>query len=383
MYDVIVIGLGGMGSAAAQHLAERGRRVLGLEQFSPVHELGSSHGATRIYRQSYWEDPAYVPLLLRSYELWATLEKKMSTTVLHTTGGLFVGAPDGELVKGCLSTALAYRLPHDLLDADQIRNRFPCMTPQPNEVGVLEHRAGYLEPEKCVALQLSEAARLGAVLSFNEKVLEWHQSEKGSCVSVKTDRAVYEAERLVVASGAWIPGLLARLQLPLKVTRQVMFWFEPAGSINMFLPGRCPVYVLESKHDGQPLYGFPATEGAAGGVKVAIHGIPDACTPETINREISENDLVRIQQKLSCSLPALGSKVIKAKTCMYTMTPDEHFILGLHPRFSSVVVAGGFSGHGFKFANVIGEILADLVIDGATKYKIDLFSPNRFRDVGN
>ncbi len=376
MYDVIVIGLGGMGSAAAQHLAARGKRVLGLEQFMPVHDLGSSHGSSRIFRQSYWEDPAYVPLLLRSHELWTSLEKKTATTVLHTTGGLYIGACDSELVRGSLNTAVNNQLPHDLLDAGQIKKKFPFFTPGTEDVGVLEHRAGYLDPDKCVSLQLAEAARNGAELSFHEKVLEWKATS--SRAVVKTEKATYEADRLIISSGAWAPQLLREAKLPLTVTRQVLFWFEPEGSIDPFSPQRCPVYVFEAKHGRDPIYGFPATEGRSGGVKVAIHGSPEVCTPETINRNMEEEDLVRIREKLSHSIPALGKKLLKTKTCMYTMTPDEHFIVGHHPEFSSVMIAAGFSGHGFKFANVIGEILADLAMHDVTHFDLHMFSPRRF-----
>lgn len=374
MYEIIVLGLGAMGSAAAQHLAQRGKRVLGIEQFTPPHDKGSSHGGTRMIRQAYLESPAYIPLVLRAYELWEKLEKDTGVRLLNVTGGLILGAPESQLISGGIAAAQRYAIKYSILNPSQIRTRFPVITPLNNDVAVYEERAGYLVPEECIRAQLKVAARSGAEVHFEEKAIDW--SAHSNRISVSTDRAVYEAEHLVIAAGPWANETLQGI-LPLKVTRQVMAWIQPVGGIEHFLPGRFPVFLSESPDDGRPGYGFPAVDGNAGGVKAAIHGSDVECTPETVDRVIHEVDTAEVIRRLSPRFPALNGEILKAQTCLYTMTPDEHFVIGRHPQFSSVSIACGFSGHGFKFAPVVGEILADLATRGATSHPIEIFSPAR------
>ncbi len=376
-YDVIVLGLGAMGSAAAQHLAQRGKRVLGIEQFTPPHDKGSSHGGTRMIRQAYWESPAYIPLVLRAYELWDQLERDAGAKLLSITGGLILGSDQSQLVQGGIAAAQHYGIPYSVLGRGEIREKFPAIMPLENDIAVHEERAGYLFPEECIRAQLKMAAKNGAELHFNERVIGW--TADSDCTRVTTSRAVYEAERLVVGAGPWANEVLRGL-FPLKVTRQVMTWIQPQGGIEAFLPRHFPVFLCESPGHGWPGYGFPAVDGASGGVKVAIHGSDLECTPETVDRVIHEIDGAEVIRTLKPRFPALDGEILKAQTCLYTMTPDEHFVIGLHPELPAVSVACGFSGHGFKFAPVVGEILADLATTGATHHPIAIFSPTRFTE---
>ena len=374
-YDVIILGLGAMGSAVAQHLAQRGAKVLGIEQFTPPHDRGSSHGGTRMIRQAYWESPDYIPLVLRAYELWEKLERDSGARLLTITGGLILGSAGSALVKGGIAAAEAHGIRYSVLSQDEIRERFPAITPLQNDVAVHEELAGFLFPEECIRAQLRVAAENGAELHFGERVVGWNAQPDH--VRVTTERATYEGERLVIAAGPWANEALRNL-FPLRVTRQVMTWLNPAGGIEPFLPHHFPVFLCESPENGRLGYGFPAVDGPSGGVKAAIHGSDVECTPETIDRVIHEVDSSEVIRVLRPRFPALDGEILKAQTCMYTMSPDEHFILGLHPQYPAVSVACGFSGHGFKFAPVVGEILADLAIAGHTKHPIGIFSPTRF-----
>ena len=368
-----------MGSATAYQLARRGKRVLGLERFGPAHDKGSSHGGSRIIRQAYWEDPAYVPLLIRAYELWEQLERDTSSRLLQLTGGLILGPPTSQLVAGSIRAAREHGLPHEILGGDEIRRRFPSLIPAPGETGVYEAKAGYLLPEECVRQQLNQAARYGADLHFEEPIECWATAEAGESVTVKTGKDTYQAEHLIVCAGAWALELLAELRLPLRVTRQVMLWVEPLGGIEPFLPGRFPVYMCSPEPD-YILYGFPSIDGKNGGVKVAIHGSDESCTADSIDRTIRAEDVERMRTRLATRIPSLNGPLVKARTCMYTMTPDENFVICKHPQHSMVTIAAGFSGHGFKMASVVGEILADLATYGGTRHDIALFSPHRFAD---
>jgi sarcosine oxidase len=374
-YDVIVLGLGAMGSAAAQHLAERGKRVLGIEQFTAAHDQGSSHGGSRMIRQAYFESPDYIPLVLRAYELWRKVERDTGRPLLHITGGLNIGSRDGELVKRTIAAAERHSIPFEVLEGREIRERFPVVDPQPGDAAVHETNAGYLFPEECIRAQLALASRAGAVLSFEERVLSW--SEETDQVEVRSSKGSYSAGHLVITAGPWASAALQGV-FPLHVTRQVMAWIQPTTGVGPFLPENFPVFLCEDPDGGYPGYGFPAMDGPAGGIKAAIHGSDVGCTPETVDRGVHEADVQRIIEKLKARMPALEGEVVRAKTCLYTMTPDEHFVIGKHPEFAACSVACGFSGHGFKFASVVGEILADLAIGGSTSHPIGLFSPRRF-----
>ena len=371
-YDVIVIGLGGMGSAAAYHLAARGQRVLGLEQFTPAHDKGSSHGGSRIIRQSYFEDPAYVPLLLRSYELWEKLAADSGRDVYRMTGGLFIGPPDCLTVAGSLRAAREWDLPHELLDAAEIRSRYPNFTPHPGDVALFEAKAGFARPELTVQAHLDLAQKAGATLRFGEQVLDWSETADG--VTVRTATGTFTAGQVVICPGAWAPQLLAEFGIPISVERQVLYWLDPVGGTAAFADH--PIFIDENA-SGMQIYGFPAIDGPRGGVKVAFFrkGVP--CTPETIDRTVGEHEIREMRDRVRELLPALDGPCVHSATCMYANTPDQHFVIARHPDSRHVTVACGFSGHGFKFVPVVGEILPDLAITGATAHPISLFDPRR------
>jgi sarcosine oxidase len=371
-YDVIVIGLGGMGSAAAYHLAARGQRVLGLEKFTPAHDKGSSHGGSRIIRQSYFEDPAYVPLLLRSYELWEKLAADAAQEVYRLTGGLFIGPPDCLTVAGSLRASREWSLPHEVLDAAEIRSRFPSFTPHPDDIAVYEAKAGFARPETTVRAHIDLATRAGATLAFGEEVLEWRDTAHG--VRVTTARATYTAEQLVICPGAWAPQLLAEFGIPITIERQVLYWLDPVGGTAPFVDH--PIFIDENVA-GRQIYGFPAIDGPAGGVKVAFFRKGIVCSPETIDRVVHPQEIQEMRDRVGELLPALDGPCLHSATCMYSNTPDEHFVIARHPDRTNVTVACGFSGHGFKFVPVVGEILADLAIAGSTSHPIALFDPQR------
>jgi sarcosine oxidase len=384
-YDVIVVGLGGMGSAAVAHLAMRGQRVLGIERFSPPHDRGSSHGRTRVIRQAYFEDPAYVPLLLRAYELWRSLERDSGERLLELCGGLMMGAPESEVVQGSLRSARMHSLSHELLDAHQLRSRFPQFQLPSETVALFEQSAGLIFCERAVAAYLSLASRAGAALHFEERMLAW-ETNNGS-VALTTDQDSYEAGQLIFTAGPWAPDLLGSLGRAMEVQRQLLFWFQPKDGICRFTPDRFPVYIWQP--DGATKsypYGFPALDGPDGGVKISLHHKPtvERCTPETVDRKVREDDINEIRSVIRSFLPALDGDLIHATTCLYTMTPDGHFVIGDDPRSALVKLAAGFSGHGFKFCSVVGEVLAELAIAGRTRFDIALFSPRRlFRPAGD
>lgn len=375
-YDVIVVGLGGMGSATAYQLARRGQRVLGLEQFTPAHNQGSSHGYSRIIRQAYLEGSAYVPLLLRAYELWEQLEHDTSQSLLTITGGLMIGTPESQVIAGSLYSAQEHKLDYELLDAQEIHRRYPPLTPTPAIVALYESKAGFLSPEDTVQAHLDRAIHLGAELHFEEPVMQWKAADSGDSVQVTTTNATYSAARLIMTAGAWTSQVLD-ISLPLEVERQVLYWFNPIDGVAPFAPERFPVYVWQVD-EHLKLYGFPTQNGIPGGVKVAFVRIKSPCTPETIDRSIHPSEVTTIRHCLAARIPALNNTLLHATTCMYTTTPDHYFVITPHPIHEQVIIASPCSGHGYKFASVIGEILADLAVDGATAHQIDMFDPARF-----
>jgi sarcosine oxidase len=375
-FDVIVVGLGAMGSAAAYHLAGNNRKVLGLEAFGPAHDRGSSHGESRIIRQAYFENPAYVPLVLRAYELWDRLQRESGKDLLSITGGLAIGPEHGELVSGCLRSANEYDLPHELLDSGQMRSRFPQFCLAPEEIAFYEARAGFLRPEECIRQHLRGASERGAVLHFDEPIVSWSASSQGEGVTVQTHKQTYRANSLVLSVGPWFADLAQTVSMPVVVTRHVMFWFRPLRQASTFDKGMFPIF-LWGPEGGPFLYGFPRLSEETD-PKVAIHSGMDTCSPSSIDRAIHPRDEEAVRSAIRDRIPALNGEVSHASTCMYTMTPDENFIIDRHPDFPQVVLAAGFSGHGFKFSSVVGEILCDLVTARKTRFDIALFSVSRF-----
>jgi sarcosine oxidase len=356
-----------MGSAAASHLARRGRRVLGLDRYSPPHGRGASHGGSRVIRCAYFEGPGYVPLVLCAWEGWERLEAETGERLLTLTGALMLGPPDCPVVEGSRRSASHFDLPHELLDAGAVRRRWPVLSPPPGHVALYEERAGLVPPEAAVAAHLRVAAGHGAELHTGEPVLRW-KAAPGQGVRVETPRAVYDAGSLVLSAGPWAPEVLGDLGLPLTVERVVQFWFPPAG-------GPHPVFVWDDG-GGELSYGIPPHGGR--GLKLGTHygGVP--CTAESADRTVRPEDVEAVRRRLVRILPWLRGVPIDASVCLYTNTPDHHFVIGRHPGHPQVVLAAGFSGHGFKFAPVVGEILADIATSGATSHPIELFDPERF-----
>ncbi|WP_329793611.1 N-methyl-L-tryptophan oxidase [Lentzea sp. DG1S-22] len=363
-HDVIVIGLGGMGGAAAHRLAQRGKRVLGLERFTPVHALGSSHGGSRITRQAYFEDPAYVPLLLRAHEMWDRTERDSGERIFHRVGGIVVGAADSGAITGSRASAEQWGLEHELLDAREIRHRFPALHPAADEIALYERGAGLVVPENAVRAHLALAERAGAELHFEEQVTHWETGR------VTTTRATYEAGHVVVCPGAWAPEMLGDLGIPFQVERAVQFYFTPREDLRDH-----PVYIWD-RADGTNFYGFPELDGA---VKVAFHHGGQLCTPETVDRTVHAHEVEAMANATRAPMPGVAGSFQRAATCLCTNTPDLHFVIAHHPDHEGVTVACGFSGHGFKFVPVVGEILADLATDRATRHPIALFDPARLR----
>ncbi len=377
MYDAIVLGLGGMGSAAAAHLAARGKRVLGLEQFTPAHDRGSSHGSSRMIRQAYFEHPDYVPLVLRAYELWHDLEKHSDEPLYLATGGLMVGRENSELIQGSLRSAREHNLEHELLTAADIVSHFPATAPRDTEVAVYEKPAGILFPEACIRAHLKRATMLGAELRFETAVARWQAGKNDVEVTLANGES-HHAASLVICAGAWLSQVAADMDLPLRVERNVMHWFQPRSNPELFGPDRLPVYIIDR---GQrfKLYGFPDVEYA--GVKAAFHHSDRFTTPQELQRTVALTEVDAVSNALSEWLPRAAGNPLASVACMYTLTPDLHFVIGRHQKHANVIVAGGFSGHGFKFCSVVGEVLADLAVDGHSRHSIELFSPTRFQTV--
>ena len=371
-YDVIVAGLGAMGSAACDHLAGRGKRVLGLDRFAPPHVHGSSHGESRIIREAYFEDPAYVPLVQRAYECWRSLEHDLGRPLLRETGGLMIGPRGGALVSGALRSARQHGLPHRLLDAPEVRRRFPQFALDPQHVAVWEPRAGYLTPESCVAAQLERAASRGAELRTDEPVRSWRADADG--VEVETARGREHARHLVLAAGAWLPELIGAATLKLEVERVTLFWFEPASDPAPFRPDRMPVWIWEHERD-RYIYGFPLLER---GIKIARHHEGERCGPDDARPEPTAAAILSMCGLVKRRMPGAAGKLRETATCLYTNTSDQHFVIDTHPECEAVTVVSACSGHGFKFASAIGELIAQRLGGERPQFDPALFRLGRF-----
>jgi sarcosine oxidase len=371
-FDVIVLGVGGMGSAACYELARRGRRVLGLEQFELVHVRGSSHGHTRIIRTAYAEHPGYVPLVKRAFEKWYDLEQFSGKHLLTECPCLNAGPPGSEHVEGVRVSVREHKLVAEELTGDQINRRFPAFRFPTGYTGVIEQAAGFLYVEECVRAHIDSAVSLGAVIHAEEAVRSW--KVVGDSVEVTTDKGTYRAAKLIVTAGAWATKLLSDIGVPLCVMRQTLLWFDPRERSYNFRRDRFPIFIVDVP--GMPFYGLPAIDRH--GVKVARHyGAPELPNPDGVRWEITDADIAAMRPLLDTYLSGLGA-FTKGQVCMYTVSPDKHFVIDVHPAHPQVSVACGFSGHGFKFAPTVGEILADLAEQGRTKYEIGMFSTKRF-----
>jgi sarcosine oxidase len=366
-FDVIVVGVGAMGASTCWELARRGVRVLGLEQFDIPHTRGSSHGFSRMIRMAYYEHPDYVPLLRRAYERWEQLEKATGQKLLYITGGLYMGWRESEVIAGSLAAAQQYQLAHELIEHADLKTRYPQFELPADHVGLLEPRAGFLVPERVISAYAEDALASGAEIHGQEAVQSW--GPIANRMTVKTNRASYEADQLIFCGGAWTTRLVRDLGIDLVVTRQVMGWVWPKQP-SLFEIGTLPVWAIDSPR-GSIWYGFPITDEPPG-FKIALHARGSVADPDQVNREISPDDEKTFRECLTGYIPRADGPVLSMRTCLYTNSPDSHFIIDRHPRLQRVLLACGFSGHGFKFASVVGEVLADY----ATRGKTDL--PARF-----
>ena len=354
--DVIVVGLGAMGSAALYHLAQRGVRVVGLDRFAPPHALGSTHGLSRIIRESYYEHPRYVPLVQRAYDLWAELERRSARRLFYQTGGLMIGDADGVLVAGALRSAREHGLAHEMLTAKEVHARFPGFVLPSEMSGFFEPRAGVLDPEGCVDAHLQLAVAAGAEVRSNEPIREWNV--KGGRVRVVTEHGTYDAARLAFCAGAWNPALIDDSSISLRVERQIMHWFTPARTPELFAPARCPIAMTEYAPDR--IFYFVPDSGD--GVKAAIHHEGEVTDPDAVRREVTQEDVAPVTRLLRQYLPNAAGPLRGSATCLYTNTSDGHFLLAPHARHEEVLIVSACSGHGFKFASAIGEAVADLTM---------------------
>jgi len=372
-YDVAIVGLGAMGSAAAYALAKRGAKVIAFDRLSPPHHMGSTHGNTRIIREAYYEHPLYVPLVRRSYELWAELQHECGERLFTQTGGLWVGPEKGELVKGAVESVRTHGIKHDLLSAAEITRRFPAYRARKEWVGLLEHRAGMLAPEKCVSAFHAGARRLGAELHVNTAVTSW--TVGAQWVTVATSSWSCTADRLIVAAGAWLPGLADKmgLKIPLEIERQMSHWFAPSSKDAKYRATNTPVALFELPGD---MFLTMGDEGQ--GVKCGKHHSGSPTSPEAVNRAVSDAENEAAREILEEVMPGAGGKLLDARVCLYTNTPDRHFIIDWTQRGRALLLSP-CSGHGFKFASGIGEIAAQLVTEGKTAMDISPFSLSRFQ----
>lgn len=378
-YDVIVIGVGSMGASACYHLAKQGHKVLGLEQFDIPHELGSHAGQSRIIRKAYGEASDYVPLLERAYENWRTLESETGEQVYYETGLVYFGAKSESFLETVKQSSKQYNIPVNQLSETDCLKKYPQFNLPANFERLEEPKAGLLTPERSILLMVQQAILNGAVIRTKEQVLEWKR--ENGVITVNTNRGTYKAKKLVITAGPWAGRMIPKLDPQLKVTRQALAWVQPKKWENFAL-GQFPCWnVLTGDRD---FYGFPVLPvgkfGGPIGLKLAMHYPGGEVTdPDKVNRNTKESDENVLIQFLKEYMPDGYENILTMKTCLYTNSPDENFIVDYLPEYDNdVVIAAGFSGHGFKFASVIGEILTDLAISRSTSLPINFLSAQRF-----
>jgi sarcosine oxidase len=374
VYDAIVVGVGGMGSAACYHLARRGLRTLGLERFDIPHAMGSSHGITRIIRLAYYEHPSYVPLLLRAFDLWDELARESGRHLLEVTGTIDASGPDEIVFMEALASCLQFDLDHEVLTSAELTERYPGYRLPATHMALFQPRGGFLLPEQCISAYVEGALAAGADIRARERVLDWEPVGDG--VRVTTERGVYESGRLILAAGAWMASLVPELASLAQPERQVLGWFAPLEPA-LFAPERFPVFNLlvpEGRYYGFPQHDVP-------GFKIGLyHHREEQVDPDDFSREADLADEAPLRLATERYFPAANGPTMALRTCMFTNTPDEHFILDLLPGYPQVVLASPCSGHGFKFASVIGEILADLAERGDSRHEIGWLRLGRFAE---
>ncbi len=378
IFDAIVVGLGAVGSAAIYQLSKQTPNVLGLDQFAPPHTLGSTHGDTRITRQAIGEGTHFVPLALRSYQIWRELEKQSNEPLLTITGGLFVGqqysAVQTRNKTGWLDTTIQaarqFGIPHRLLDLTALRQEFPPFKFRPTDVGYYEPEAGFLQPESCISVQLEQARKNGATVRTNERTLSFQSTEAG--IVLQTDQATYHTRKLILTTGAWLTESLRDTPYAnlLRVYRQVLYWFAVQDKYAQYTPNKMPVFIFSDRD----VYGFPAVNGPDGGIKLATETYVHPTSPHNVDRTVSQAETqLMYDQFVAPVLPGISSACVKSAVCLYTMTPNGDFIIDQHPAYPDVLLASACSGHGFKHSAAVGQILAELALSGQTAFDITRF----------
>jgi len=371
-YDVIVAGLGAMGSATAFHLAGRkGIRVLGLDRHHPPHTLGSTHGSTRIIRETSFEHPRYVPLVRRAYECWRRMETATGRSLLTITGGVFIGAPDGPFVAKSKESADIHGVPYEILSPADIRKRFPAFRPEEDSVGFFEPGAGILGPETCVQACLDYARAGGVELKFDEPVVRWEASGDG--VTVTTARGRYSAAKLLLATGPWMLDTLGNVGVAVTAERITMHWFAPPGDRAPFDGARCPLALWEFGAN-TAFASFPIE---AGEIKTTVHHGGESTTPDTVRRDVAPDEIAAMQGLLARFLPGANGTHRRSAVCLYTNVAGGDFLIDAHPEHRQVLLASPCSGFGFKFASAIGELLAELLVDETTAWDLRPFGIER------
>jgi sarcosine oxidase len=377
-FDVIVIGVGSMGASTCYNLAKKGIKVLGLEQFDITHEMGSHAGQSRMIRKAYFEHPSYVPLLERAYHNWKQLEKETGEHVYFKTGVLYFGKANHILMSGVNESSKKYNIHVDNINKDQLQKKYPQFRIPDNYQVLFEPDAGFITPERAILLYVEKAIELGATIKTKSKVLEW--KEKEDVIEVVTSTKTYKAKKLVITAGAWAPKMIPSIASSLKVTKQIVGWVIPKNN-ELFKYGKLPCWAIADDAMPGMFYGFPMLPAGKFngpiGFKLAHHFHGEISDPDTITRIPTMQDEENLKYVLNKFFPDGFKSTHVIKTCIYTNTPDEHFIIDLLPEYKHVIVAAGFSGHGFKFVSVVGEILTDLALNGVSDLPIDFLTTKR------
>ena len=369
--DVIIIGLGAMGSATSMFLSHNGIKVIGFDSYSPPHEFGSSLGHTRVIREAYHEGTTYVPIVQRAYEIWFEMNENSKVPIIETYGGLLIGPKTGD-IENALKSANKYDIPIKKMTSDEISQKFSVLNPPKEYIGLLESRGGAVFVENSINHMLNTALNNGSIHKYNERVVRW--SKKSNYYLVETNLGNYKAEKLVFSSGAWITKLIPTLKLPIKIERQVLFWFSPRKNPDKFKSINMPNSGWDLDN-GLSFYTMPNLENR--GFKVAMHHNGEFVDPDTLIRESNDSDLKMVRDFLEEYIPDGNGELIDSKVCMYTDTPDQDFLIDSHPDDENIIICSPCSGHGFKFTPAIGEICSSLIINNSTNFDLDKFSLER------
>lgn len=386
-WDVIVAGVGAMGSAALYQLARRGVKVLGLDRFHPPHDRGSSHGDTRITRLALGEGEQYFQFARRSHEIWRELEHETGASLLRQCGGLIYGSSlerrhahgAADFLQTTIEVAKRHGIPHEVLDAPAMRERFPQFRFRDDERGCLEHGGGFVHPEACIAAQIEVAQRLGAELRTGESVTGWKVND--GTVRVTTDRGHYDAGKLILCAGAWLPDMVPVLGAKARVFRQVLFWFDAEGEHDRFTPEHMPVYIRVPDSGSAMFYGFPAIDGPGGGVKLAGEQFDRTTPPDEVEMQVGAEEM-KAMHALASPHIRISPRCVRSAVCKYTVTPDFGFVIDHHPDTDRVWLASACSGHGFKHSAAVGEALAEVTAHGGTQFDLSAFALDRFVSTG-